>query len=172
MENFCSHTDCFAFCLSTNRSNHKFLEGNRSIRVSTSVDNVHHWNWEHVSICTTNIAVERNIESLCCSLSCCKRNTKNSICTKFALCRSSIECEHFHIYSALFKNVKALQSWCDNFVYIIDCLKNAFSTVASFVTVTKFKSFIFTSAGSRRNCGTSEHTVFKNYIYFNSRISA
>ena len=139
--------------------------------MGTTVDNIHHWNRKHMSVRTTNVAVKRNVQGLCRSLGSRKRNTKNGVRTKLTLCWSSVESEHLHINSTLFKNVKTFQSRSDNLVYIINSLEDTLSAVASLISVTKFKSLVFPCACSTRNRGTTEDSILKNHIHFHSRIS-
>ena len=79
MEHLCTHTDGLFLIRSTHRTNHKLLEGDWRIRVSTAIDDVHHRNGKGVSVATTDVAIQRDVEILGCSMSHCKRYAKNSI---------------------------------------------------------------------------------------------
>ena len=57
VEYFCTHTNAFFDRRSTHWTNHKLLESNRSIRVCATVDDVHHWNGQRISVDTTDITI-------------------------------------------------------------------------------------------------------------------
>ena len=79
MEHLSTHTDGLFLIRGTHRTNHKLLESDWRIRVSTAIDDVHHRNGKAVSVTTTDIAIQWDVEILGCSMSHCKRYAKNSI---------------------------------------------------------------------------------------------
>ena len=79
MEHLCTHTDGLFLISSTHRTDHKLLESDWRIRVSTAIDDVHHRNGKAVSVATADIAIQRDVEILRSSMSRCKRYAKNSI---------------------------------------------------------------------------------------------
>ena len=81
MEHLRTHTDCLLLIRSTHRTDHKLLESDWSIRVSTTVDDVHHRNWKGVSVATADVAIQRDMEILGSSMSHSKRYAKNGIGT-------------------------------------------------------------------------------------------
>ena len=82
MEHFGTHTDGLLLCRSPHRTNHELLESNRRIRVSTTIDDVHHRNGKCVSVAATDVAIQRDAEILGSSMSHCKRYAKNGIRTQ------------------------------------------------------------------------------------------
>ncbi|MPM59121.1 hypothetical protein SDC9_105959 [bioreactor metagenome] len=58
MEHFGTHAKPFAERVRSNRTNHKFLESDRGVGVRAAVDDVHHRNGQHVSICSANVAIQ------------------------------------------------------------------------------------------------------------------
>ena len=127
MEDFGTHTQCFANVCSTNRAYHKLLECDRSVRVCATVDDIHHRYWQCVSVRTTDIAVQRHIQRLSCSLRYCQRNAENSVSTQLALCRSTIEFQHFIVDCTLFCYAEAFQCWSNDVVYVLYGFQNTFA---------------------------------------------
>ena len=58
MKNLGTHTKPFAERVRSNRTNHEFLESDGGVRVRTAVNDVHHRNGQHVSICSADVAIQ------------------------------------------------------------------------------------------------------------------
>ena len=82
MEHFCTHTDSLLLGRSTHRTDHKLLEGDRRIRVSTTIEDVHHRNRKGVSIATADVAIQWDVEILSSSMSHSQRNTEDGVGTQ------------------------------------------------------------------------------------------
>ena len=171
MEHFGTHTDAFLDRGSANRTNHEFLEGNGSVGVGTAVDDVHHRNGQRVGVAATDVAVERQSESLGGSLCRGKAHAEYGVGTELALGGRAIKGNHLLVKRALCEHAVALQCRCDDFVYVTYGLQHAFAKVALLVAVAKFKGFVFTGGSTRRNSGASHHSVFQRNFYFYRRIS-
>ena len=144
MEDFGTHSQCFTNVVSTDRAYHKLLECDRSIRVCTAIDDVHHWNRQCIGIDTTDIAVQRHIQSLGCCLCYCQRNAENSVSAKLTLGRSTIECQHHIVDCALVGYAETFQFGRNNIVYVLYCLQNTLTAKTFLVAIAKFECFVFT----------------------------
>ena len=82
MEHLCTHTDSLLLGRSTHRTDHELLESDRCIRVSTTIDDVHHRNRKGISIATANVAIQWDVEILSSSMSHSQRNTEDGIGTQ------------------------------------------------------------------------------------------
>ena len=82
MEHLSTHTDSLLLGRSTHRTDHELLECDRRIRVSTTIDDVHHRNRKGVSIATANVAIQWDMEILSSSMSHSQRNTEDGIGTQ------------------------------------------------------------------------------------------
>ena len=172
MENFRAHSASLADCRCANRTNHKFLERDRSVRVCAAVNNVHHWNRHFVGVAAADIAIKGQTDKLRRRFCRSQWYAKNSIRTKFALCGSSIKFNHLVVKRTLIKYAVAFKCRCNDFVHVLNSLQNAFAKIASFVAVAKFQRLIFASRCAWRYCRTSNNSTLKHYINFNCRIAA
>ncbi len=82
VEHFSAHADTFLEAACADRTDHEFLEADGSVRMSATVDDVHHRNGEHVAVAATDILVEGKIEIVCCCLCNGERNTEDCVCTE------------------------------------------------------------------------------------------
>ena len=94
MENLSAHTDSLSLALCAYRADHKLLECDRSVRVCTTVDDVHHRNRKYISVGSADVAVKRHIEIVCCSVCNCKADAEDGVCAELALGRSAVELNH------------------------------------------------------------------------------
>ncbi len=172
VEHLCAHTDTFMERRCTDRTDHEFLEADGSVRVSATVDDVHHRNGENVSVATTYIFVEGKVEVVGCSLCNCERYAEDSVGAEVALGVGAVESQHGLVDSDLIKGIHANESCSDRTVYIGYGLCNALAHIAAFVTVAKLKSLVFTCRCARRNGCASKSTAFEQYVYFYCGIAA
>ena len=140
--------------------------------MSTTVDDVHHRNRHCVRVAATDVTIERHIESFSSSLCSSQRYTEDSVCTEFALCRSSVEGKHLVVYGTLIEDIVAFQCRCDDCVYVLNSFQNAFTQVTVLVTVAKLEGFVLTCRCSRRNSCTAHYTIVECYFNFYCRISS
>ena len=112
--------------------------------MSTTVDDVHHRNRHCVRVASTDVTIERHIESFSSSLCSSQRYTEDSVRTEFALCRSSVEGKHLVVYGTLIEDIVAFQCRCDDCVYVLNSFQNAFAQVTVLVTVAKLEGFVLT----------------------------
>ncbi len=82
MEHFSAHADTFLEAACADGADHEFLEADGSVRVSATVDDVHHGNGEHVAVAATDIFVEGKVEIIGSSLSNCERHAEDSVCAE------------------------------------------------------------------------------------------
>ena len=74
MEDFGPHTQTFTETASSNRTDHKFLKSDRGIRMRTTIDNIHHRDGQRLGVRTADIAVQRQVQIVCCRLGNSQRN--------------------------------------------------------------------------------------------------
>ncbi len=98
MEYFGTHAQTFTEGVGTYGAYHEFLEGNGSVTVRTAIDDVHHRYRHHIGICTTDIAVEWNIEIGGSSFGYGKRYAEDGICTQIGFCFRTVQCQHGMVY--------------------------------------------------------------------------
>ena len=75
MEDLSTHADSLALGRSTYGTNHELLESDRSIGVSTTVDDVHHRNRQYISVSTADIAIQRDLQIVSSSVSSSEADT-------------------------------------------------------------------------------------------------
>ena len=144
VEYLSTHTYSLLDACSTNRTNHELLECDRSVRVCTTVNDVHHWERHCVAVATTDVAVQRDVKSLSSSLCCSQRNTEDSVSTELTLCRSTVECKHLLVNGTLVEDAVALESRSDDSIYILNSLQNALAEVTTLVAIAELESFVLT----------------------------
>ena len=82
MEYFGTHAQTFTEGSCAYRAYHEFLEGNRSVTVRTTVDDIHHRYGHYVCIGTTDVAVQGYIEISGGSFCYGEGYAENSICAQ------------------------------------------------------------------------------------------
>ena len=91
VEYFSTHAETFAEAACTHRADHEFLEGDRSVRVRATIDDVHHRYGQYIGVRATDVAIEGDVEVLSGSLSDGERYTEDSVSTEVALGLGAIE---------------------------------------------------------------------------------
>ena len=82
MEHFSTHADTLLEAACAYRTDHELLEADGSVRVSATIDDVHHRNRKDISVATADVAIERHIEIVGGSLCNSKRNTEDGVCAE------------------------------------------------------------------------------------------
>ncbi len=171
MEHLCAHADTLFEAASAYRTNHEFLEADRSVRVSATVDDVHHRNRENICVATADIAIERHVEIVGSSLGNSERNAEDSVSAEVRLSRSAVKGKHNVVYANLVKSAMAYKSVGNRAVYICNCLLHAFAHIAALVAVTEFESLVLACGCTGGNSCTTHNAAFKNYVNFYCRIA-
>ena len=122
MECLSTHTYCFMNGSSTNRHDHVFLAVNCGVSMGTTIEDVHHWNWQNLCICTTNVLVQWQTTGVSSSTCCSQRNSQSSVCTEVGLEWCTIQVKHSLIDSCLIEYVQTENLWSDLFVYVSNSL--------------------------------------------------
>ena len=172
MEHLGTHADTLLLAAGADRTDHEFLEGDRGVGVGAAVDDVHHRNGKDIGVGTADIAVERDIQIVGCSVRAGEGDTEDGVGTKVLLGRRSIEFDHLLVDGPLVEDAHAFDHGSDAFVDIGHGFQRAFAQVAALVAVTEFEGFIFTGAGAARNGGTAHDATFQGYINLHGRIAA
>ena len=110
--------------------------------MSATVDNVHHWDRKNVGIRAADVAVKGHTQSLCCRMGSRKTYAEDGVGAKLALRCCTIKGEHFVVECALIEDTVALQSRCNNVVYVGNGLQNAFAAETILVSVAKLEGFV------------------------------
>ena len=111
----------------------------------TTVDDVHHWSWKNFSVESAKVAVKWNFKVVSSCACYSDRHTKNSVGTKFTFVWSTVKSDHGAVNTLLITYVESDDVFSNNVVYVINCFLSTKTTVTSFVTITKFYCFVFTS---------------------------
>ena len=127
MENFCSFSKRMRERICLHWHNHKLLERDRSIRVRTSIDDIHHRNRQSIGIYTAHIFIKRHSKVRRCGSCHCQRNPKNSISPEFSFIFSSISLYHDLVDEVLLSDRKPNDFRSDDFPYIFYSFFHAFS---------------------------------------------
>ncbi len=172
MEHLCTPTDSLLESRSAYRTDHKLLEADRCVRVSTAVDDIHHRHWKNISVCSAYVAVERHIEIVGGSFCYGKRHAEDGVCTEIRLGGSAVESEHDLVNADLVERAVAFESLCDRTVHIGYSLLNALAHITALVAVTKFESLVLASRSTARHCCAAHNAAFKDYVYLYCRIAA
>ena len=139
--------------------------------MSTTIDDVHHRNRKSVSVASTDVAIERQTESVSSSLCCSEANTKNCVCTEFALSWSSVESKHLVVKCTLVEYAVTLECRSNHSINVFNSFEHTLTEVTVFVTITQFESFILTCRCTTWYSCTTENTIFENYVYFHCWIA-
>ncbi len=110
--------------------------------MSTTVYDVHHRNRQCVSVCTTDITIQRNVKSVSGSVCYGQGNTEDGVGAELALCRSAVEFEHLVVDGALLKYVPALKCRSDDIVHVGNSLEDTLSTETVLVAVAELESLV------------------------------
>ena len=145
VEYFSTHAETFTEGSSTYRANHEFLECDRSIGVRATIDDVHHGDREYEGIRTADVAIEGDVEVLGSSLSYSEGYPEDSVCTELALGLGTIEGDHLQVDLTLVEHAHTIELRSDHVVDVLYSLEDTLTEVASLVSVTELKSFVFTS---------------------------
>ena len=156
---------------STYGTDHELLESDRSIGVSATIDDVHHWHGESIGIAATDVTIERHAESLGSSLSHSEGNAEDGIGTEVRLGWSAVEGEHLLVDSALLEYTAALESRSDDVVDVGNSLGGTLAEITALVAVAKLESLVLASRCSRRNSCATQYTIFKHYVNLNGWIA-
>ena len=112
--------------------------------MSTTVDDVHHRNREHIGVGSADVAVQRHVKIVCCCMCNCKAYAEDCVCAELALGRSAVEFDHGLVDRPLLESGHTDDSRSDNVIDVGNCLEHALSAVTALVTVTKLESLVLT----------------------------
>ena len=108
--------------------------------MSTTIHDVHHRNGERVGVAATDVAIQRNVQSLSGSLSASQRYAEHSVCTELRLRRSAVEGEHLVVDSTLTEHAVTLQGGSDDVVDVLNSLQDTLAQIATLVAVAKLET--------------------------------
>src|SRR5437867_1171261 len=106
MKNFTSRPQSLGKRWQSFWHDHKLLEIDRRIRVSAAINDVHHWNRQHLGIWTAQILEEREPELTGRGSSCRERDGKDCVRPELGFVRLAIESDHRLIEPDLIERVE------------------------------------------------------------------
>ena len=172
MEHFRSHPQTLLETRSTNRTNHKFLESDRSVAVRTAIDDIHHRHRHYIGVRAPDIPIQWNIEIVGCRLCHSKRNPQNRIGPQVRFGFRPIKFQHRIVNGTLVQNRHSHQGRGNHLIDVFNRFLYAFTSIAVLIAVTQLQRLMFSGRSTRRNRSTPHYTRFQPYIYLNSRVSS
>ena len=122
----------------TDGGDHEFLDLNVGVRVRATVEDVHHWNGQHMSVGATKVLVQGQLSGGCGSLRGSERNAQNCIRTDVALIRCSVNLHHGAIQSTLIASIHADNSRSQDLRHRVYCIQDALALVTVFIAIAAF----------------------------------
>ena len=171
VEHLSTHANSLALVLGTYGTDHELLECDGSITVCTTIDDVHHGHGQHVSIGTTDVAIQGHTEVVGSGASHSEGYTQDGVSTELALGGGAVELDHRHVDGALIKGIHTLNLGSDYLVNVLDSFQDALTTVTLLVTVTKLECLVLTSGCATGHRSTAHVAALEGYFNFYSRIA-
>ena len=176
VEDFGDHLEALGERLSANRSNHEFLEVDRSGGVSTAVDHVAHRAGERELLGAMelgDVLVKRKASVLSGSNANSHGNAEDGVCTEFVLEHAvAVESDHGVVDFGLLGRIHADNLLRNLGVDVLHGSVNALAEELALVAVAEFASFAFTGRSTARDSSVTGHAVFEGNINFESGIAA
>ena len=169
--NLRTHAESLAEGICTNRSNHEFLNVDAGVRVSTTVDDVHHRYGEYVSVRAAEVAEKLKVGGAASGLRRSQGDTEDRVRAQVGLVVRPVKIQHHLVDEALVVSFKTGHCRSDLFIDVLDGLTNALAQVAV-ATVAEFVSLVNTGGSTGRNACTAERSVVKKNLNLNSRVAA
>ena len=170
VEDLSTHAETFAEAACTDRADHEFLEGDRSIRVRAPVDDVHHRHRQYVGVGTADVAIEGDVEVLGSSLSHGERDAEDSVSAELALGLGAVKGDHLEVDLTLVEGAHTIELRGDDVVDVLNSLEDALTEVAALVSVTELESFVFPCGGTTRYSSAADDAASQMYVYLYGRI--
>ncbi len=171
MENFRTGAKSFSERTGAYRTYHELLKSDRSIGMGTSVDNIHHRNRQDLRIASSDITVQRNLQSSRCGFCTSQRHSQHGIGAQIVFRPGTAQFYQHPIYGRLIQRIHSQKRIRNDRIDIFNGFQHAFSHIPRLIPVTQFQSLVFARRGSGRYGRPSEGTGFEHYVHFNSGIS-
>ena len=123
--------------------------------MSTAVQDVHHRNGQSLSIAAADVVVQRQAQSLSCSLCNCQRYAQDSVRAQTGLVGGAIQIDHSLVDCLLIQSVHADDLLSDLAVNSVNSLQHALTHVALLVAITQLASLEDTGGCAGRNSCTA-----------------
>lgn len=154
------------------RGNHELLDVNVGIGVGTTVEDVHHWNGQHVGVRSAEVLVQRELRTVSSSMSSSQGDTKDGVSTQLALVVGSVELDHDLVDNALLTRVTAEHLLGDLLVDVLNSLENTLTGVTLLIAVTQLNGLELTGRSARRNRSAGLGAVVEDHLDLNGRVAA
>ncbi len=154
------------------RHDHELLEVNRSIRVGSAVDDVHHRHRQHFSVGAAEVFVKGLTQSGRGGFGHGQRSTEDRIGTQFRFGGRAVDFQHRLVDGDLIRCHATDDAIGDFIIHGINGFQHAFAEVTLLVAIAKFQSFMFASAGTAGNRSAAQGSVFQEHVHFDGRVAA
>ena len=172
VEHLGAHADALLERRSAHGTDHKLLECDRSVRVRTAVDDVHHRNGQRLGVRAADIAIERHAEIVGGSAGNGQRHAEDGVCAELRLGGGSVEGDHGLVDAHLVGYVHADDGRSDHFVNVLHGVQDAFAQVTALVAVTKLKGLVLARRRSARNGSAAECARYGTNFDLDGRIAS
>ncbi len=167
-----AHADGLGLVLGADRTDHELLESDRSIGVSTTVNDVHHGNRENISVGAAQVAVQGHAQLCGSSLGNGQGNAQDGVGAQLALGRRTVQFDHGFVDGALLRGIHADDFRSNHLVHVVNSFQDTLAAIALFVAVAELKSLVFTGGSAGRNGSNTNKTGIQGNFNFDGRISA
>ena len=172
VEHLGAHADSLLEGGGTHGTDHELLERDRSVRVRTAVDDVHHRNGQRLGVCSADIAIKRHAEVVGGSAGHGQRHAENGVSTQLRLGLRAVEGYHGLVDAHLIGHVHADNGGSDHLVYVLDGVQNALAQITALVAVTKFEGLVLARRCAARNGCAAECAGYGTYFDLDGRIAS
>ena len=140
--------------------------------MTSTVYDVHHWNWKLVSWDSTEESIKRNVKWDWSCFCCCDWNCKDSICSKVWLVLCSISLDHCCINCIYIRRIHSCKYVIYSSIYILYCFLNTLAEVSWLVSITKLKCLKLTCGSSTWRRTTAYCSICQIHLRLNCWISS
>lgn len=140
--------------------------------MGTTVEDVHHWNGQHVGVRSAEVLVQRELRTVSSSMSSSQGDTKDGVSTQLALVVGSVELDHDLVDNALLTRVTAEHLLGDLLVDVLNSLENTLTGVTLLIAVTQLNGLELTGRSARRNRSAGLGAVVEDHLDLNGRVAA
>src|SRR5262249_48076581 len=149
----------FGECWRAFGHDHEFLKIDRRVGVSSTVDDIHHWNRQHLCVRAAQIAKKRQIKLRRSRVCHSERGSKNRVGTELFLVSSAIERDHCAIDRYLIESIHPNDCIGNLLLYIFNSLRNSLAEIFILFSVSQLPGFMLPGACATWNdCATDRAT--------------
>ena len=124
-----THAKTFAERGSAHRTDHELLESDRSVRMRTAVDDVHHRHGQRLGIHTADVAVERQTEIVGGSAGYGQRNTQDGVGAQLRFGRRTVQRDHRLVDAHLIRYAHTDDRRSNDVIHVLHRLLDTFARI-------------------------------------------